>query len=96
MSTVSAWQPYDVTARLCTLRCPLLHLHTALDGRCGGHTAEKKARDVALVNAGGGIATLRTQAGPWSHAWPFEDPPSFNAHLLAWLRDAGRAPGNVM
>ena len=92
MSTVCAWQPFDVTARLGSLRCPLLHLHTAQDGRCGGHTAEKKARDVALVNAGGGRAMLRTQAGPWSHAWPLEDPPSFNAQLQAWLRDAGRAP----
>ena len=91
IGTVSAWQPFDVTARLGAgeLRCPLLHLHTALDGQPGGHTAANKARDVALVIAGGGRATMRTQAGPWSHAWPMEDPPSFNAALLRWLRGAG-------
>jgi hypothetical protein len=86
MGTVGAWQPFDVTARLGGLRCPLRHLHTALDGQPGGHTAANKARDCALVIAGGGTASMRTQSGPWSHAWPLEDPASYNAHLLAWLR----------
>ena len=88
---MSAWQPFDVTARLGSLRCPLRPLHTALDGQPGGHSAGNKARDVALVQAGGGCASLRTQAGPWSHAWPLEDPASFNAQLLAWLRGGGGA-----
>ena len=88
LGTVSAWQPFDVTSRLGSLRCPLRHLHTELDGQPGGHTAANKARDVALVLAGGGRASLRVQAGPWSHAWPMEDPPSFNGHVLRWLRGA--------
>jgi hypothetical protein len=88
MGTVGAWQPFDVTQRLSagSLRCPLLHLHTAADGHFGGHTAAKKARDCALVVAGGGRASMRTQAGPWSHGWPLEDPASWNAQLLAWLQ----------
>jgi hypothetical protein len=82
MGTVGAWQPFDVTPRLGALRCPLRQLHTALDN----HSAAAKARDCALVVAGGGAASMRTQAGPWSHAWPLEDPASYNKHLLLWLR----------
>jgi pimeloyl-ACP methyl ester carboxylesterase len=83
--TVSAWRPFDVTQQLHRVRCGALHLHTAGDGSPGGHTAAKKARDVALMGA---KARMLTQPGPWSHAWPFEHPSSFNGCVLDWLQSA--------
>jgi pimeloyl-ACP methyl ester carboxylesterase len=88
---VAAWHPFDVTARLQTLRAArVLHLHTALDGELAGHTLAKKTRDAALICGGGGrcIAEVRTEPGPWTHAWPFEEPSSFNAAVLRFLREA--------
>ena len=77
--------PFDLRPRLAAGaldRCPAVqHLHVAMD--C--HSLAEKCRDARLI---GEQATVRTQPGPWTHAWPLEDPPSFNGCVLDFLRGA--------
>lgn len=85
-ATLSAWKPWDATSALHRIRCRVLYLHVAGDAHAG-HTLAKKQRDVALINAGAGRATLRVCPGHWSHAWPFEQRAGFNAALCAFLEE---------
>ncbi len=91
VGTVSAWRPFDLTPQLAagSVRCAAVrHLHTAADS-LGGHTLAKKRRDVAAIGAQ--RADVHEQPGPWTHAWPFEHPRSFNAAVLAFLAHSRRA-----